>query len=172
MRHFDWNVRSCGKHGHVTYRPDDRALAARLHAETALGGTWRCLRCGSFVLGEPHGGGPADDAPFVLRGNALKDAFVLRLLAVERFIRGVLLLLLAYGVYRFDGSRNALTRVFDTYLPLLRPVGDRLGIDLESAGPVRLIEKALSTDHSTLLLVSAGVLAYGALQLLEGVGLG
>ncbi|MEO7941914.1 MAG: DUF2127 domain-containing protein [Marmoricola sp.] len=171
LRHFDWNVRSCGRHGHVTYRPTEPMLAARLHAETALGDSWRCLRCGSFVLGEPHGAGPADDAPIVLRGNALKDAFILRLLAVERFLRGVLLLALAYGVYRFDGSRNALTRVFETYLPLLRPVGDRLGIDLESAGPVRLIEKALNASHSTLLLVSVGVLAYAALQLLEGIGL-
>ncbi len=171
MRHFDWDVRSCGRHGHVTYRPDEPALAGRLHARTALGDSWRCLRCGSFVLGEPQGAGPADDAPIVLRGNALKDAFVLRLLAVERFLRGVLLLLLAYGVYRFEGSRNSLTRVFETYLPLLRPVGDRLGIDLESAGPVRLIERALDTSHSTLLMVSVGVLAYGLLELLEGIGL-
>jgi uncharacterized membrane protein (DUF2068 family) len=171
MQHFDWNLRSCGRHGHVTYRPDEPALAERLHARAVLGDSWRCLRCGSFVLGEPHGTGPADDAPIVLRGNALKDAFVLRLLAVERFLRGVLLLLLAYGVYRFDGSRNSLTRVFDTYLPLLRPVADRLGVDLQSAGPVRLIQKALDASHSTLLLVSAGVLAYGALQLLEGTGL-
>jgi len=171
LRHFDWDVRSCGRHGHVTYRPDEPALAERLHSRTALGDSWRCLRCGAFVLGEPDGAGPADDAPIVLHGKALKDAFVLRLLAVERLLRGVLLVALAYGIYAFDGSRNSLTRVFETYLPLLRPVGDRLGIDLQSVGPVQLIEKALNTSHSTLLLVSAGVLAYGALQLLEGTGL-
>jgi uncharacterized membrane protein (DUF2068 family) len=171
LRHFDWNMRRCGLHGHVTYRPDEPELAARLRADTALGDSWRCLRCGDFVPGEPHGSGPAGDAPIVLRGNALKDAFILRLLAIERFLRGVLLLALAYGVYKFDGSRDALTRVFDTYLPLLRPVADRLGIDLESAGPVRLIEQALNASHSTLLLVSVGVLAYGGLQLLEGIGL-
>jgi len=107
----------------------------------------------------------------VLRGNALRDAAILRLLAVERFIRGVLLVLLAYGLYAFDGSRNSLRQVFDTYLPLLGPVADRLGIDLESAGPVRLIEKALNAEHSTLLLVAGGVLAYGVLELVEGIGL-
>jgi len=171
FRHFDWNVRRCGVHGHVTYRPDEPELAERLHAETALGDFWRCLRCGDFVQGEPQDSGPADDAPIVLRGNALKDAFILRLLAVERLVRGVLLVALAYGVYRFEGSRNALSQVLDTYLPLLRPAADRLGIDLESTGPVRLIEKALSVSHSTLLLVSAGVLAYGALELIEGIGL-
>jgi uncharacterized membrane protein (DUF2068 family) len=107
----------------------------------------------------------------VLRGTALRDAAILRLLAVERGIRGVLLVLLAYGVYKFNGSRNSLRQVFDTYLPLLRPVAERLGVDLETAGPVRLIEKALNAQHSTLLLVSLGVLAYGVLELVEAVGL-
>lgn len=171
MRNFDWNVRNCGWHGHITYSPDETALAQRLSADTAAGPAWRCLRCGDFVVGEPHGSGPAEDAPLVLRGRALRDAFILRLLAVERFVRGLLLLALAYGVYKFNGSRNSLQQVFDTYLPLLRPAADKLGVDLQTAGPVKLIEEALRARHSTLLLVAAGVLAYGVLQLVEGVGL-
>ena len=107
----------------------------------------------------------------MLRGEALRDAFILRLLAVERFVRGVLLIALAYGIYRFEGSKDALRQVFDAYLPLLRPLADRLGIDLQAAGPVRLIQQALNARQHTLVLVATGVLAYGALQLLEGVGL-
>lgn len=168
---FDWSLRSCGVRGHVTYRPDEPGLAERLRAETAVGEAWRCLRCEDFVPGPPRGSGPAEDAPLVLRGNALKDALVLRVLAVERFVRGLLLVALAYGIYRFDGARNSLTKVFRDYLPLLQPIGDRLGINLEDAGPVKLIEEALKARHSTLLLVAAGVLAYGALELLEGIGL-
>ncbi|MBB6628782.1 DUF2127 domain-containing protein [Nocardioides sp. KIGAM211] len=171
MRHFDWSLRSCGVRGHVTYRPDDAALADRLSAETPAGEAWRCLRCEDFVVGEPHGSGPAEDAPLVLRGNALKDALVLRLLAAERLVRGLLLVALAYGIYRFDGARHSLDRVIQEYLPLLRPVADRLGIDLEDTGPVKLIEEALSARHSTLLLVALGVLAYGVLQLVEATGL-
>lgn len=107
----------------------------------------------------------------MLRGKALRDALVLRLLALERFIRGVLLVALSYGIYKFNGSRTALQQVLDTYLPLLRPLAQRLGINLQDSGPVRTIEKALHAQHSTLLLVAVGVLAYGALELLEGVGL-
>ena len=171
LARFDWNLRACGRHGHVTYRPTERDLADRLVTETVDGEAWRCLRCGSFVVGEAHGSGPAEDAPLVLRGKALRDAFILRLLAVERFVRGVLLIALAYGVYKFEGSKNALQQVFDAYLPLLRPLADKLGIDLQSAGPVRLIQNALNARQHTLVLVAAGVLAYGALQLLEGLGL-
>ena len=89
--------------------------------ETVDGEAWRCLRCGSFVVGEPQGAGPAEDAPLVLRGMALRDAFILRLLAVERFVCGALLVALAYGVYKFEGSKDALQQVFNAYLPLLRP---------------------------------------------------
>ena len=167
----NWNLRSCARHGHATYRPDEQDLADRLHTETAVGDAWRCLRCGDFVLGEPNGGGPADHAPLVLRGRALRDAFVLRLLAAERLVRGVLLVALAYGVHRFEGSQDALKKLFDEELPLLTPVGDRLGINLQDSGPVRAIQSALEAGHDTLTLLVWGVLAYGALQLLEGVGL-
>jgi len=171
MKNFDWELRSCGLHGHMIYRPDEDDLAERLHAATPEGEAWRCLRCGSFVLGEPRSGGPADQAPLVLRGRALRDAFILRFLAVERGIRGVLLAALAYGIYAFNGSRNSLQQVFDTYLPLLRPVADRAGIDLQNAGPVKLIQSALHATQSTLLWVTAGVLAYAVLELVEAVGL-
>ena len=107
----------------------------------------------------------------MLRGKALRDAFILRLLAAERFIRGVLLVALAYGVYKFNGAQDSLERVFNEYLPTLKPFADKLGIDLQNTGPVKLIQKALDAQHSTLELVAVGVLAYGALELLEGVGL-
>ncbi len=170
-RSWDWNLRSCGRVGHVTWRPSEHELAERIHVETVDGEAWRCLRCGTFVVGEPHGSGPAEDAPLVLRGRALRDAFILRLLAAERFIRGVLLVALAYGVYKFNGAQDSLERVFNDYLPTLKPFADKLGIDLQHTGPVKLIQKALTADHSTLELVAIGVLAYGALELLEGVGL-
>lgn len=170
-RNFDWNVRTCGWHGHVTWAPSEDALAERLHVDTVDGEAWRCLRCASFVPGEPAGHGPAEDAPLVLRGRALRDAFVLRLLAVERGIRGVLLVALAYGIYKFEGAQDSLQRVFEDYLPRLSAVAQHAGVDLQSTGPVHLIQKALSTDPHTLTLISLGVLAYGALELLEAVGL-
>jgi uncharacterized membrane protein (DUF2068 family) len=171
LKHFDWELRSCGWHGHATYQPAEAALADRLSVDTPDGIAWRCLRCACFVPGPPRSSGPADHAPTILRGNALRDALILRLLALERLIRGLLLVALAYGIYKFDGARGSLRKVLNEYLPLLRPVADRLGVDLESAGPVKLIEKALATHQSTLYWVAAGVLAYGVLELVEATGL-
>src|SRR5450756_1418975 len=168
---FDWNSRSCGLHGHATYAPTEPALAARLQTTPPSGHAWRCLRCGAYVLGTPQGSGPADGAPIVLRGKALRDTFILRFLALERGIRGVLLVALAYGVWRFDGSRSALKQVFNSYLPAFIPLADKLGVDLEETGAVHFIQEAFTAKHSTLLLVAIGVLAYGSLELVEAIGL-
>jgi len=171
MKNFDWNSRSCGLHGHATYAPTEEVLAAKLQATTPSGHAWRCLRCGAYVLGPPQGSGPANAAPIVLRGKALRDAFILRFLALERGIRGLLLVALAYGIWRFDGSRVALQRVFDDYLPALKPLASKLSIDIQESGPVHLIQQAFTAKHSTLLLVAGGVLLYGMIELTESVGL-
>jgi uncharacterized membrane protein (DUF2068 family) len=170
-KNFDWNSRSCGLHGHATYAPTEPALAARLQATTPSGPAWRCLRCGAYVPGRPQGSGPADAAPIVLRGRALRDTFILRFLALDHGLRGLLLLALAYGVWRFDGSRSALKQVFNSTLPALTPLAERLGIELEDSGTVHLIQQAFTAKRSTLLLVALAVLAYGMLELVEAVGL-
>jgi uncharacterized membrane protein (DUF2068 family) len=171
LKYFDWNSRSCGLHGHATYAPTEPALAARLQATTPSGHAWRCLRCGAYVLGPPQASGPADAAPIVLRSKALRDTFVLRFLAVDRFIRGILLVALAYGIWRFDGSRIALRQVLNSFLPAVEPLAYKFGVDLEDTSAVRLLQQAFAVRHSTLLLVALGVLAYGILELVEGYGL-
>lgn len=168
---WSWNLRACGRHGHATYAPDEPDLAARLRADTAVGEAWRCLRCGAFVPGPPAGSGPADHAPVVLRDEALRDAVVLRLLAVERAVRGLVLAALAYGILRFEGARGSLQRVFEQDLPLLAPLASRVGVDLQGAGPVHLIRAAFTLRPTTLGWLTAAVAAYALLELAEAVGL-
>ena len=62
---MDWSLLGCARTGHVTYAPDEPDLRDRLMAPTAGGTAWRCLRCGAFVTGGPHGSGPAAAAPLV-----------------------------------------------------------------------------------------------------------
>lgn len=95
----------------------------------------------------------------------------MRLLAVERFARGLLLFLLAYGVWKFDGARDSLHRVFDNYLPSVKQLTDKANIDLYDSFPVRMANKAFSIGHHTLMLVVCGVIAYGFIECLEGFGL-
>ncbi|MDQ6875760.1 MAG: DUF2127 domain-containing protein [Actinomycetota bacterium] len=168
---MDWSLRHCARKGHVTYAPYERALRERLRATARAGDAWRCLRCGDFILGEPQGTGPADEAPLLRRGRQLRDALVLRLLAVERGVRGLLILLLAYGVYRFSNAKGSLSKLFERDLPAARPLADRLGYNIDQSGVVSTIRSALHATHGTLRVVTLALLGYGLLQLIEATGL-
>jgi uncharacterized membrane protein (DUF2068 family) len=167
----DWSLRGCARKGHVTYAPDESDLRERLHVTTAAGQAWRCLRCGGFVVGPVHGSGPADHAPIVLRGKALKDATILRVLAVERFGRGLLLLALAYGVVYFKDAKTSIHRTFNEAIPAAQPLAHVFNYDLDASPTVDRLRKLLDSNQHTLTLVAVGLLAYAALELVEGVGL-
>ena len=168
---MDWNLRTCGRRGHITYAPDEEQLRARLHARTPLGEAWRCLRCGDYVLGPPRGEGPADHAPEVMRGRALRDAVILRLLAVERIARALLILAAAYLIWRFRAHHDAIQRGFNEDLPLLRPLAEKLHYNLDQSSIVHTLRTVIEARTATLAAVALGLLVYGILQIVEGVGL-
>jgi len=167
----DWNLRVCGRRGHVTYAPTEDELRVRLHTHTPVGEAWRCLRCGGFFVGPPAGSGPAEDAPIVMRGRALRDAVILRLLAFERFAKGLVVLAGAYGIFRFRAHQDAVQRAFHEDLPLLRPIADKIGWNLDDSAIVHTIRTVIEARGNTLLWLAVGLIVYGGLQLLEGVGL-
>ena len=168
---MDWNLRSCARHGHVTYAPDEAALRDRLHATTPQGEAWRCLRCGTYALGPAGASGPADHAPLVPRGAAIRDRLIIRFLAVERFLRGLLIAAAAVAVWWFRDSQANLHRVFESDLPLFRPLADRFGYDLTDSPIVDEIRKSFTLSHTLLLVIAAALLAYALIELVEGVGL-
>ena len=168
---MDWNLRTCSRKGHVTYAPDEPPLRAKLEASTPLGEAWRCLRCGTYVLGPPDGSGPADHAPMLLRGKALRSAFILRLLAVERWVRGTIILLLGIAVLRVESSQVSIKDLVNQDLRALKPFFDQIKFNVSDSGLVRAVENALNASPTTLDLVAAFLIFYGVLQLLEGVGL-
>jgi uncharacterized membrane protein (DUF2068 family) len=167
----DWDLRSCSRKGHLTYAAEEPEYRAKLEATTPLGDAWRCLRCGTYVLGPPHGSGPAGNAPVLLRGKALRSAFVLRTLAVERWVRGVVIMLLGIAVFKLKTTQVSLKQLFDKDLSSLKPFFDQIHFNVSDSGTVKSIEKALHAKPSTLNLIATGLLLYGALQILEGIGL-
>jgi uncharacterized membrane protein (DUF2068 family) len=168
---MDWNLRSCSRRGHVTYAPDEAEYRAKLQAQTPLGDAWRCLRCGSYVLGEPHGSGPAENAPVLLRGKALRSAFILRALAIERWFRALVLILLGIAVFKLKSTQVSIQSLFEKDLTALDPFFRQIHFQVSDSSTIAAIEKVLHAKPSTLNLIAVGLILYGALQLLEGVGL-
>ena len=155
-----WELLTCARQGHVTYAPDDAALADRLSGTTGLGEVWRCLRCGEFIIGAPHGRGRADDAPMVLRGKALRQAIIVRALAVERWIRALLIALAAWAVWKFRGAQGSIQATVERDLPLVRASG----IKVDQMTAVHELEKALATKPSTLVLLFVMLAGYALLD--------
>jgi uncharacterized membrane protein (DUF2068 family) len=165
--HTFWELTVCAWRGHVTFAPTDEEQATRLRGTTALGEAWRCLRCGGFAAGAPQRRGPVSEAPVVLRGQALRQAIVLRALAVERGIRAVLIALVALAVWRFQENRESIQAAFDRDLPLLRSSG----IQVDQLTLIHEFERALAARPSTLTLVALALVVYALLELVEGIGL-
>ncbi len=162
-----WELLTCARRGHVTYAPDDAVLANRLSGNTGLGEVWRCLRCGEFVVGAPHGRGPTDNAPLVLRGRALRQAIIVRALAVERWFRALLIGLAAWAVWKFRGAQGSIQAAVERDLPLFRASG----IKVDQMTAIHELEKALATKPNTLTLVFFLLVAYALLEVIEGAGL-
>lgn len=166
-RHNRWELVTCAVAGHATYAPDDKSLADRLSGSTGLGEVWRCLRCGEFTVGGPHGRGRAEDAPMILRGKALRQAIIIRVLAVERLFRAVVIALAAYAVWKFRGARGAIQATLDRDLPIFRAAGFKV----DQMTIVHELEKALAAKPSTLVLLTLMLAGYALLEVVEGVGL-
>jgi uncharacterized membrane protein (DUF2068 family) len=168
---MDWSLLGCGARGHVTYAPEEPGLGDRLSTAAAGGTAWRCLRCGAFVIGPPSASGPAAGAPRVRRGRELRSAFILRLFAIERFGRALIVGVLAYWLWRFASSRLSVEQAFNRDLPALRTLLRQFGFNIDRSRLFGLIRHAFTLDSRTLTWLAIGAAGYAVIEIIEGAGL-
>jgi uncharacterized membrane protein (DUF2068 family) len=167
----DWSLFGCARKGHVTYAPDEPELRDRLMAPTAGETAWRCLRCGAFVTDGQHSSGPAAAAPLLRRGKELRSELILRVFAVERFLRFLILGAAAYGVWRFKYDRAGIQRAFNNDLPAIRALYRDLGFDVNQSKLLGLIQHSFTLNPRTLTYLAIGLAVYALIELVESVGL-
>ena len=180
-RHIDWELITCGVRGHVLVgrdaaevRPGD-ALIVQEHGDVR----WhRCLRCDAWIpLPRPEhapGQDPPDRSGIVipLRGKALRDLIVLRIIAIDRIIHFVILGLLGAGVLAFAANRSSLRDAYYKILTALQ--GGVAGGPVQSSGHVGILhelDRLFSLRSGTLREVGIALLAYGLLEGIEAIGL-
>ncbi len=168
---MDWSLLGCGRYGHITFAPAEPELRVRLHAQLADGEAWRCLRCGAFVPGKPDLSGPARSAPVVPRGREIRSKFILRLFALERFLRALIFAVAAVALWRYRYSRSSVERAFDRGLPIVRGLFRQLGFNIDHSKLVGLLQHALTLSNGSLTLLAAGAAGYAVLEVVEGTGL-
>jgi uncharacterized membrane protein (DUF2068 family) len=180
-RQLDWELITCGVKGHVLVGRDAgpaRAQDAFVVSDRGDVRWHRCLRCDCWVaLPVPQGAvreHPPDRSQIAvpLRGKALRDRIVLRLIAVDRVLHFLILGLLGMGVLAFAANRKTLQDSFYRVLTALQ--GGVAGGPVQSTGHVGIVhdlDRLFSYRTGTLREVGLALLAYAALEGLEAVGL-
>ena len=176
---FHWELLVCGVRGHELIGTD----AARLRPEETSvvraqdGIRWyRCVRCDSWLPLAPPAKPKREFPPerheiqLPLRGRALRDKVVLRIIAIDRAIHFVVLGVLAAAVFLFAGHE---VRVRDVFYRVVNAVQ---GTNVSPAHPshggfLHTLEHLFTLKSSTLYLVAAAAAAYALLEGAEAVGL-
>jgi uncharacterized membrane protein (DUF2068 family) len=180
-RKIDWELIDCGWNGHLLVGAD----AADVRPEDALvareddGFRWhRCLRCDSWVAlpppEEPSREYPPDRDEIMIpaRGKALRDKVVLRVIAVDRALHFLILVLLGIAVIAVANNESSLR---DAYYRILTAVqGGVAGGPVQTTGHVGLLhelDRLFTLRSGTLVGLGIGLLAFGVLEGVEAVGL-
>lgn len=174
-RQLDWELVTCGVRGHVLVpgAQDDPHLVREVD-----GARWaRCLRCDAWVALPPREGvsptpsrRPEVEVP--LRGRALHDRIVLRVIAVDRIVHFIVLGLLGIAVLAFTAHRDVLRRAFYKILTALQ--GGVGGGPIQTSGHVGIVrdlDRLFTLRVGTLKEVGIALLAYALLEGVEAVGL-
>jgi len=175
---FHWELLVCGLRGHELIGTD----AARLRPEDAVvareydGVRWyRCVRCDSWLPLPPpvnparETPPPRDEIELPLRGKALRDRVVLRIIAVDRAIHFVVLAVLAVALFLFAAHE---VRVRDVFYRVVNAIQGTTGsVHASGHGFLHSLEHVLTLKSSTLYAVAAVAAAYAVLEGVEAVGL-
>jgi uncharacterized membrane protein (DUF2068 family) len=176
---FHWELLACGVSGHeligtdaAELRPEDAVVARETN-----GLRWyRCVRCDSWLPLPPPANPtrptlpPREEIKLPLRGKALRDRIVLRIIAVDRALHFVVLAVLAVAVFLFASHE---IRVRDAFYRVVNAIQGTTGTPDRAKGHgfLHSIEHIFTLKSSTLYLVAAAAAAYAVLEGVEAVGL-
>ena len=134
----------------------------------------RCLRCDDWVPMPPPANPTRDALPerdeieVPLRGPALRDRYVLRVIAVDRAIHVLVLTTLALVIFLFLGHRHALQDDYDRVMSALTgSPGNPNGLH----GFLGKFRHWFFANPAHLYEIGLAALAYAALEATEMVGL-
>jgi uncharacterized membrane protein (DUF2068 family) len=174
---IDWELIDCGLHGHHLVGTDAASVRPEDHILVREVGTvrWhRCLRCDAWTpLARPdHPSRPEvparEEIEVPLRGAALRDRFVLRLIAIERVLHVIVLSLLAVAIFVFAAHQRSLQ---DDYTRILADLQGIFGGTTGRHGILADINRLFAIKTGYLYLIGLGVAAYTVLLAVETVGL-
>ncbi len=174
---FHWELLVCGLRGHRLLGTDARELQPQdaIFARSANGMRWyRCLRCDSWVPLPPperptrEFPPDRDEVEVPLRGRALRDKIVLRIIALDRALHFVLLSALAAAILVFSANR---TQLREPVFKVLADIQNGLGSGVRGGGLIGDLRELFSVQSGTLTKIAIVVAVYAVVEGVEAFGL-
>ena len=176
---FHYELLVCGVRGHELVGTDTaeiRVLDGSFVRESGHLRWYRCLRCDSWVPLQPpvkptrRHLAPESEIELPLRGKALRDKIVLRLIAVDRAVHFVVLGALAVLIFVFASHRAQLQKLVDKIDAAFYGTA-AAGHAHHAHGVLHDIERLVTLDVGTLRLIGLAAAAYALLEGTEALGL-
>src|SRR5919199_1424211 len=176
---FHWELLACGVSGHellatdvAELRPGDDVVARDL-----AGLRWhRCVRCDSWLPLKPPAHPsrrhlpPREEIEVPLRGRALRDKVVLRIIAIDRALHFLVLGIIAVAVLFFAAKHTALKgRAFKVFSDIQGGLGGPARDNQH--GLIHELRHLFSIQTGTLTKIGLVVAAYALLEGAEAFGL-
>jgi len=175
---FHWELLVCGVRGHELIGTDAAHVGPehRVFVRELEGVRWyRCVRCDSWLPLPPPPTPTREEPPpraqivLPLRGKALRDKVVLRVIAIDRAFHVVVLGTVAVAIFLVASHE---LRLRDFIFRLVNAVEGTSGNPTpHTHGIVHRVLHALELRSSTLYAISAAAAGYAVLEGAEAVGL-
>jgi uncharacterized membrane protein (DUF2068 family) len=168
----------CSRRGHVTpaalverLRPEDSGLGVDLPDGRRMA---RCTRCDVWIATTPPSNPVRETLPSVdeiklpRRGRPLRDAIVLRLIAIDRAIHSVLFTILAVVLFLLETNLGSLRNDAQR---LISGLAGNTGQGATTGTIDRWLHDILHIRKHTLLILLFTAIAYAVIEGVEAVGL-
>lgn len=177
-RHLDFELMACGVRGHMLIDPATvpAHVSSAAVARTFDATTWyRCVRCDAWVVlpeaSPAVKAAPAEDH-LPLRGKALHDRVVLRLIAFDRVLHFIILAVLGIAVLAFAADR---AKLHDRFYRIITSLQTAVaGGPMSTTGHVGIVhdlDRLFTLSKGTLVEAGIALLAYALMEGVEAVGL-
>lgn len=177
---FGWHPETfvCSRRGHVTpgalverLRPQDAGLGVDLPDGRRMA---RCTRCDVWISTTPPEKPIRETLPDLKvmkvprRGKTLREAIIIRAIAIDRALHSILFGLLAFVLILLELNLGSL---HDEASRILRDLAGDTGQQAGRGFIVTELAKLLNLNKDTLLLLAATAIAYCVVEGVEAVGL-
>lgn len=167
-------LKLCSVRGHIFALPsDNQRLRDKLVGYSLSNGTtYRCLRCGDYILLDKSPELlPTLEMPLVPRGSHNRKLYSLKFIAMERWVRALVIIIVALGLFKLTAKGNNFYASFIELSKAFKPFGDKIGFNVTQSHSIHLIESMLHWSHARYFTIGALLILYALLQILEGYGL-